>query len=88
MALFLRSRFFWPMAMVRRKAVFSATRALRCRVWHEIRVVYCGLWPMVRRLGGIYPALPPALRALCGAVSGTRYVSMRGLKGSRRVPPT
>eukprot|EP00966_Prymnesium_polylepis_P292817 6763077-Prymnesium_polylepis.1 len=26
----------WP--VVRRKAVSSATRALRCRVWHEIRV--------------------------------------------------
>eukprot|EP00966_Prymnesium_polylepis_P259497 5993872-Prymnesium_polylepis.1 len=27
------------------------------------------------------------VRALCGA-SSTRYVSMRGLTGSRRVPPT
>eukprot|EP00966_Prymnesium_polylepis_P249087 5759098-Prymnesium_polylepis.1 len=26
----------WP--MVRREAVFGATRALRCRGWHEVRV--------------------------------------------------
>eukprot|EP00966_Prymnesium_polylepis_P120145 2776341-Prymnesium_polylepis.1 len=35
----------------------------------------CGLWCAVRRY--------PALRALCGAVSVTRCVSMRGLIGSR-----
>eukprot|EP00966_Prymnesium_polylepis_P305089 7049477-Prymnesium_polylepis.1 len=28
--------YLWP--MVRRKAVSSASCALRCRVWHEIRV--------------------------------------------------
>eukprot|EP00966_Prymnesium_polylepis_P025021 576939-Prymnesium_polylepis.1 len=40
-----------------------------------------GLWPMVRR-----KAVSSATR-LCGA-SGTRYVSLRGLIGSRPVPPT
>eukprot|EP00966_Prymnesium_polylepis_P022289 512832-Prymnesium_polylepis.1 len=29
-----------------------------------------------------------ALRALCGALCGTRYVSLRGLMGSRPVPST
>eukprot|EP00966_Prymnesium_polylepis_P088913 2057449-Prymnesium_polylepis.1 len=43
-------------------------------------------------VGAFYPSLwcarrrYRALRAPCGAVSGTRYVSMRGLLGSRRVP--
>jgi hypothetical protein len=44
-------------------------------------IVACGRWPMVRR-----KAVSSATR-LCGA-SSTRYVSMRGLIGSRRVPPT
>eukprot|EP00966_Prymnesium_polylepis_P008195 188638-Prymnesium_polylepis.1 len=41
-------------------------------------------WPMADDVarGGI-----GSLRAPCG-VSGTRYVSMRGLIGSRRVPST
>eukprot|EP00966_Prymnesium_polylepis_P029882 694107-Prymnesium_polylepis.1 len=62
--------------MVRREVVSGATRALRCRVWPMAYGLRCAVWRQ------------RALRAPRGAVAGTRYVSMRGLTGSRRVPPT
>ena len=55
----------------------SATRHLHHEQTHR-------RWPMADDVarGGI-----GSLRAPCGA-SGTRYASMRGLIGSRRVPST
>eukprot|EP00966_Prymnesium_polylepis_P208855 4838640-Prymnesium_polylepis.1 len=41
-----------------------------------------GQWPMIRRV-----AVSGATRAPRCRVAGTRYVSMRGLIGSHRVPP-
>eukprot|EP00966_Prymnesium_polylepis_P096055 2225603-Prymnesium_polylepis.1 len=53
--------------------------------WTTGSVSRYGLWPMMRR-EAVTGAT--AVRAPCGAVAGTKYVSMRGLIGSRRVPST
>jgi hypothetical protein len=47
-----------------------------------------GGWTRLGSHGTQAIAWPMAYDAPCGAVSGTRYVSMRGLLGSRRVPST
>eukprot|EP00966_Prymnesium_polylepis_P176622 4089520-Prymnesium_polylepis.1 len=69
--------------MMRRVAVSGATRAPRCRGWHDIGL-WCAVWPMAYGLWCAVRRYSDATR-FCGAF-GTRYVTMRGLIGSRRVP--